>query len=195
IWHHTFEPGIELIKAHMQVWNLDGPIDYRTVASGAGHGFASGVWTIAPPAPAPEAHRRIAVSDREFDVVSASGDELTATFDQLCVAPTSTIEFLEWSRRYRRWTITGIPAFSDADPEAQQRFINLVDVLVDSDVSVVFSSHVGLRRFLTDASQRPDAFRMSSRLQLLRTRPSPESQKDNGKRLPSLPSRYRVHAR
>jgi cell division protein ZapE len=71
--------------------------------------------------------------------------------------------------RLPRWSITDIPPFSAADPEAQQRFINLVDVLVDADIPVTFSAHVDLDSFLADASQRPDAFRMASRLRLLQS--------------------------
>ena len=56
-----------------------------------------------------------------------------------------------------------------ADPEAQQRFINLIDVLVDANAPVDFFATVDLDDFLEDASQRPDAFRMASRLRLLQT--------------------------
>ncbi|WP_259455312.1 AFG1/ZapE family ATPase [Microbacterium sp. AG238] len=90
-------------------------------------------------------------------MTSADGGELMATFDQLCRTPTSTVGYLQWSRAFTRWSITDIPPFSAADPEPQQRFINLVDVLVNADISVGFSAHVDLDAFLADASQRSDA--------------------------------------
>lgn len=58
--------------------------------------------------------------------------------------------------------------FNGIDAEAQQRFINLIDILVDIDVRVTFHSSHTLHRFLAAASGRPDAFRMQSRMQLLR---------------------------
>ncbi|WP_261163912.1 cell division protein ZapE [Microbacterium sp. Marseille-Q6965] len=169
IWHHTAEPGIALIKGNMDVCALRAPIDYRTLEHDHTRGFASGTWSTTPPPRAAPEPKAIHVRGRAFLVTSAEGGELTATFDQLCRTPTSTAEYLEWSRQYTRWAITGIPAFGAADPQAQQRFINLVDVLVDADVPVRFFAAVDLDRFLADASQRPDAFRMASRLQLVRT--------------------------
>lgn len=169
IWHHTFEPGIALISAHMDVWNLTGPVDYRTTHEDHRRGFAAGTWSMAPTHSITLDHQTIAVSGRAFTVTSAGDGELIATFDQLCVATTSTVEYLHWARAYPRWTITDIPPFGAVDAEAQQRFINLVDVMVDADVTVRFSSAVELPAFLADASKRPDAFRMASRLHLLET--------------------------
>ncbi|MFT4230876.1 MAG: hypothetical protein QM602_11350, partial [Microbacterium sp.] len=63
-------------------------------------------------------------------------------------------------------------SFGDVDPEAQQRFINLIDVLVDEDVTTSFTSRVGVTEFLAAASSRPDAFRMASRLRLLHSEPA-----------------------
>ena len=91
----------------------------------------------------------------------------------------STVEYLQWSQDFTGWSITDIPPLRAADPEAQQRFINLVDVVVDADVPVDFVASVALDDFLADASQRPDAFRMASRLRLLQSatvpRLSPET--------------------
>ena len=78
-----------------------------------------------------------------------------------------------------------------ADPEAQQRFINLVDVLVDKDVPVRFSAQVDLDDFLADASQRPDAFRMASRLRLLQSATVPKLSTETS----SLITRFRYGPR
>lgn len=170
IWHHMFEPGIALIKTHMDVWNLVGPVDYRTVNEEHGHGFAAGTWTMTPAcSDAPEQPTLTVVNGRSFTVTSVDDGELVATFDQLCSAATSAVEYLEWARAFSHWVITDIPSFGAVDAEAQQRFINVVDVLVDADIPVRFSSTVDLHTFLADASKRPDAFRMASRLQLLET--------------------------
>lgn len=166
IWHHTVEPGIALITTHMDVWNLAGTLDYRIVTEDHERGFAAGTWTIAPPSTAPD-HQTVTVKDRAFTVTSAHDDEMVATFDQLCSAATSTVEYLHWAQAFPRWVITEIPSFGAVDAEAQQRFINLIDVLVDADVPVRFSSTVDLPGFISAASKRPDAFRMTSRLQLL----------------------------
>jgi cell division protein ZapE len=174
IWHHIFEPGIALIKDNMDVWALDGPVDYRTVKTDHSRGFAAGTWSTVPPQQlAPARAQSLTVRERPFVVTSTHGGELTVTFDQLCCSPTSTVEYLRWASEFAHWSITDIPRLGAADPEAQQRFINLVDVLVDRDVPVTFSAAVDLDDFLADASPRPDAFRMASRLKLLKTDASP----------------------
>ncbi|MGO2746510.1 cell division protein ZapE [Microbacterium sp.] len=168
IWHHLFEPGIALIHAHMDTFELDGPTDYRTLAHDHSSGFASGSWTTSAALPDAREATVARVRDREFPVLAARPDELWISFAQLCETPTSTIEYLEWAQSFPRWVITDIPAFADADAQAQQRFINAVDVLVDADVPVTFVSPSGLDAFLAGTTERPDAFRMASRLQLLR---------------------------
>lgn len=170
IWHHIFEPGIALIKTHMDVWNLAGPLDYRSINEEHNHGFAAGTWTVAPASSdALKQQALTVVKGRAFTVTSVDDGELVATFDQLCATATSTVEYLDWARSFSRWAITDIPSFGAVDAEAQQRFINVIDVLVDANIPVRFSSTVDLFGFLADASIRPDAFRMASRLQLLDT--------------------------
>lgn len=180
VWHHTFESGIALITAQMDVWHLEGPTDYRTVlnpaltpvagtAAGARRrGFATGSWTVAPPS-AGDVSTTVEVGGRAFTVTSATGDTLVATFDQLCAQATSTIEYLHWARAFPRWVITDVPPFETAGPQTQQRFITLIDVLADRGVPVDFSSQIPLADFLAASSERPGAFRMTSRLHLLRT--------------------------
>jgi cell division protein ZapE len=169
IWHHTVEPGIELIVTNMEIFHLEGSTDYRTADVDHSSGFAAGTWTTTP-ATLPHGNdaETAVVRGRRFPVLAVRPGELWVSYAQLCDAPTSTVEYLEWARTFRRWTITNIPLFNDADSESQQRFINLVDVLVDADVRVDFSSGHELSAFLAVASHRPDAFRMASRLQLLR---------------------------
>ncbi|WP_232528951.1 cell division protein ZapE [Mycetocola zhujimingii] len=170
IWHHIFEPGIDLIKNNMEVYELGGATDYRTTHEDHSTGFAAGVWARESPTPEPrpEEATNLAVRGRQFPVLAARPGELRATFAQLCGSPTSTIEYLAWARSFPRWVINDVPNFDDADAEAQQRFINLIDILVDADVCATFVSSHSLSSFLSIASRRPDAFRMASRLQLLR---------------------------
>lgn len=169
IWHHTFEPGIALIKTHMDTFALDGPTDYRAGNEDHFSGFAAGSWRTKSPSRSPDVGGAVSldVRGRSFHALAARSGELWITFDQICRQPTSTIEYLEWTRTFARWVITGIPAFGSIDAEAQQRFINLVDILVDSDTTVTFVADNPLAAFLTDATRRPDGFRMASRLHLL----------------------------
>ncbi|MGM7678863.1 cell division protein ZapE [Microbacterium sp. A94] len=170
VWHHMFEPGIALITENMQTFELAGPTDYRATPQDHSSGFAAGTWThtVPEPAPAEDEATFSPVRGREFPVLAIREDELWISFHQLCETPTSTIEYLEWARIHPRWVVTDVPAFDVVDREAQQRFINAVDVIADLGVATTFVSTHTLPEFLAAATARPDAFRMVSRMQLLR---------------------------
>ncbi|MFB8230366.1 cell division protein ZapE [Cellulosimicrobium sp. NPDC055967] len=178
LWHHVAEPGIALLRAHLDVVELAGPTDYRTLGGRGRGGFAGGAWlrpgTTAQladhglVAPAQGSRALVRTGTRSFEVTAARADgELWVTFDDLAGRPTSTLEYLDWAARFRRWVVTDVPLLTDVDREAQQRFIAVVDVLVDADVELVVTSHRALATFRTTMPDRPDAFRTASRLQLL----------------------------
>lgn len=177
LWHHVAEPGIALLRAHLDVVELAGPTDYRTLGGRGRAGFAAGAW-LRPGTTAqldarglrrPGADEATAVrtGSRTFPVTAARADELWVTFDDLAGRPTSTLEYLDWSVRFRRWVVTDVPLLTRVDREAQQRFVAVVDVLVDADVELVVTSPHALGTFRTALPDRPDAFRTASRLQLL----------------------------
>jgi cell division protein ZapE len=174
ISHHIFEPGIELIKTHLDIHHLAGQTDYRAARRSVGSvGFSAGEWTCAVSSrdlPSSVERTTLSVGSRDFSVLAVRDDQLLVSFTQLCDSPLSTVEYLHWARTYSRWTIVDVPQFVQVGPEAQQRFINLIDILVDTDVQVTFVSAHTLTAFLDAPSARPDAFRMASRLQLLRSR-------------------------
>jgi cell division protein ZapE len=160
---------------------LDGDTDYRrvpgsatdlgsavesTADSGSAGGFTAGVWATDPPAGAPGGSETVRVRDREFEVVSA-GAELWITFDQLCSAATSAIEYLDWAERFARWIILDVPGFDGLVEAPRQRFVTAVDVLVDRDVETVFVSRLSREQFAASAEGTRDAERLLSRLALL----------------------------
>lgn len=167
VWHHLFEPGIALLTTHLDVCRLDGPTDYRTRPRKSRDGFRSGTWSTAVPARVTSAAHRLVVRDRTFTVLFADDRSLVATFEQLCDAPVAATEYRQWSVAHPRWTIMDVPPLDQVGPSAQQRFVTLIDVLVDADVPLDVFSRVDLEEFLTRAGGRPDAFRMGSRLRLL----------------------------
>lgn len=183
LWHHVAEPGIALLRAHLDVVELAGPTDYRTLGGRGRGGFAAGAWlrpgTTAQlaehglVAPTRGARAVVRTGTRSFEVTAVrAGDEgregeLWVTFDDLAGRTTSTLEYLDWAARFRRWVVTDVPLLPDADREAQQRFIAVVDVLVDADVELVVTSPHTLHAFRAAMPDRPDAFRTASRLLLL----------------------------
>ncbi|MET4097590.1 cell division protein ZapE [Arthrobacter sp. UYCu712] len=177
IWHHLFEPGIELILNNMDIIKLEGMEDYRGRPQSSVTGFRSGRWIGASPNVQQDCHNpqdpkaseavELKVGSRQFPVAAQRGTELWITFEQLCGAQTSSVEYLRWAQQFDHWVLLDLPSFADTDPEAQQRLINVIDVLCDADVRTTITSSLTLEEFRATTQSRPDAFRMMSRLQLL----------------------------
>lgn len=143
LYHARFKPVIELINACMQVMEVGGPHDYRSQArTHAQQVFTQGhyVWPgnaaqrqalHLPPADTPAI--TLAVGSRQLPARYCEGSTVGFTFADLCDHPTAVMDYLELCRRFDRWVIEQMPNLADCSIAAQQRFINLVDVLYDQD--------------------------------------------------------------
>ena len=143
LYHARFKPVIELINAQMQVMEVGGPHDYRSQARHHAHQvFTHGryVWPGTPaqrqamdlpPQDAPALS--LAVGTRQFQARLCEGRRVAFTFADLCEQPTAVMDYLELCRRFDQWIIDDLPLLDDCSTAAQQRFINLIDVLYDQD--------------------------------------------------------------
>ncbi|MGO1183785.1 MAG: cell division protein ZapE [Micrococcaceae bacterium] len=181
IYHHVIVPGIQTVREHLVVRTLDGGVDYRRLNSGADHGFASGTWVECAPgadhddalaelgivAPAPDEATVVLEGHRALRARCARETEICFDFAALLEARTTTRDILDLTDRFGSWVITGVPALSGFSRAAQQRWVTLIDVLVDRDCSLTVCSSVS-RDSLMDISDPPaDLFRAQSRLALL----------------------------
>lgn len=180
LYHHLFEPTIDLLREHVSVLELAGPTDYRAVAAGevADDGFRSGSWhwPSAPwrpepgglPAPTPDEAVLLQVGFRTVRALRVEGALAWFSFADLCEATTSTVDFLALADRFPAWVLSEVPPLAARSPDAQQRFVNLVDVLHDRDVRLTLLCDVPPERLLAGHLRAPDVDRAASRLRLLR---------------------------
>jgi len=143
LYHARFKPVIDLINARMQVMEVGGPHDYRSQdRTHAQQVFTQGryVWPASvaqrqalnlPEADAPAI--ALAVGTRQLPARRCAGRTIAFTFADLCDHPTAVMDYLELCRRFDHWFIDQLPNLADCSIAAQQRFINLVDVLYDQD--------------------------------------------------------------
>ncbi|MCS5721110.1 cell division protein ZapE [Herbiconiux sp. CPCC 203407] len=182
VWHRVFEPGIRLILERMDVAELAGPVDYRALAhpgSEHGSGFRSGAWLTSSQlsneglrAPSPDERTELSVGGRRFAVEAARPGELWVSFAELCEHPLSTMEYIDWSRRFgERWVVTAVPTFSRASRSGRLRFLAAIDVLADADIPTYLVTEADPAAFLAEVRSLPAAARLASRLTLLRRRP------------------------
>ncbi|WP_137806675.1 cell division protein ZapE [Pseudomonas sp. G(2018)] len=179
LYHARFKPVIDLINARMQVMEVGGPHDYRSQArTHAQQLFTQGryVWPATqaqrqasnlPPADTPAI--ALPVGSRHLPARYCEGRTIGFTFGDLCDHPTAVMDYLELCRRFDHWIIDELPSLADCSIAAQQRFINLVDVLYDQDKHLILLGQRSLRESL--GGDAIDLARTRSRLgQLMETR-------------------------
>ncbi|MFJ2487250.1 cell division protein ZapE [Pseudomonas sp. NPDC087639] len=172
LYHARFKPVIELINSRMQVMEVGGAHDYRSLARNHLHQvFTQGhyVWpaTLAqrqalnlPPEDAPPLS--LAVGTRHFQARLCEERRVGFTFNDLCEQPTAVMDFLEMCRRFDQWVIDDLPELAECSIAAQQRFINLIDVLYDQDKHLTLLGRLPLGESL--AGNTIDLARTRSRL-------------------------------
>ncbi|RON41929.1 cell division protein ZapE [Pseudomonas frederiksbergensis] len=157
LYHARFKPVIDLINTRMHVMEVGGPHDYRSQArTHAQQVFTQGhyVW------PATQAQRQalnlpqsiasltLPVGTRHLPARYCEERTVGFTFSDLCDQPTAVMDYLELCRRFDHWIIDELPSLASCSMAAQQRFINLIDVLYDQDKHLVLLGQRSLRESL-----------------------------------------------
>ncbi len=181
MFHHLFEPGIELLTTHLQVAALDGDLDYRSAGARGTSGFAAGHHLRRPGPAALEAAGLRFPRPGETTVLKPGTVPLTAeraaegqlwfTYPELCGSRSAASDYLALAGDYRHWVVSSVPDTTHEDPNAWQRFGNLVDVLYDAGCRLDvlgFSDYAGS---FPGIAHEIDLARISSRFGMLIARP------------------------
>jgi cell division protein ZapE len=88
-------------------------------------------------------------------------------FAEQCEAPTSSQDVLTLVDRYPAWIVSGVPPLASRPADAQHRFVNLIDILHDRDITLTLVCDVPPDALLDGQLGAPDTERTASRLQLL----------------------------
>ncbi|OAV59426.1 cell division protein ZapE [Enteractinococcus helveticum] len=180
-FHHVIEPGIKILREHFSVLTLDGGTDYRLQHVSHDAGFASGRWLVVEPGhtpaqtlraaglvpPEPEEATTVLEGHRVLRALAARGRQIWFDFADLLQARSVTSDFMELVEDYDQWVLTGVPKLSNTDPASRQRFVTLIDVLVDRDIPLTVCATVPRTELSHTEEPPPDLFRTMSRLALL----------------------------
>ncbi|MDH0302068.1 MULTISPECIES: cell division protein ZapE [unclassified Pseudomonas] len=90
------------------------------------------------------------------------GPQVMFGFHDLCEQATAVIDYLVLAERFERWIIDGLDDLAECSLAAQQRFVNLIDVLYDQDRELVLLGRRPLAQSLGGALA--DLMRTRSRL-------------------------------
>ncbi len=141
LYHERFLPVIRLINGRMQVLEVGGDTDFRSLPANReyqrftqGHyvwpGTAEQRQALNVPGAQPAT---LDINKRSLRALAHQGRQVMLAFDDLCEQPTAVIDYLALAAQYDEWVIDGLGDLSDCSLAAQQRFVNLVDVLYDQD--------------------------------------------------------------
>ncbi|WP_338836638.1 cell division protein ZapE [Gordonia polyisoprenivorans] len=137
--HATFLPSIDFIEIHCSTVEIDGGTDYRArYRAGAHHdqGFAGGMWTTVRAVPTHRAPQPESVNGRNFFAWDSTPDHIGVTFEEICGRPLGAADYLRLARRYRSWTVSGVPGLATTDRQSARRFVHLVDILYDREAEL-----------------------------------------------------------
>jgi len=169
IQRESFVPCINLLKTRLTVLNLDSSTDYRKIPrppSGVYHHPLDtsaqthverwfrflGDFENDPPHPA--IHE---VWGREVRVPKASGKCAVFSFDDIIGRATGAADYLELTRQYEAFIITGVPGMNHRSRDLARRFITFIDAVYESRAKLVMTTAVPLTSLFLDQAELNDA--------------------------------------
>lgn len=178
LFHSTFESTIALIETSLEVVEVNGPVDYRTVTSGRNDcGFARGRWIFtADPAhldslglPWPNSADAAVLTPHGHMIraLFARNNKVWFNFDDLCAQPTSAADYATIADDFPWWVVSGVPCLAEMGGEPPQRFAHLIDVLYDRGLRVDLISDSSACDFPLEAPAHANLARTTSRLHQL----------------------------
>jgi cell division protein ZapE len=169
-----FLPFIELIRQNLDIFELDGPIDYRRRLI---HGLTVYLTPLGPETDAAMDEdwfkltgkracepTTLTVLGRALPVPCAAKGVARFSFDDLCLQPLAAADYLAIAREYHTVLIDRIPQMSEQFRDATRRFIVLIDTLYDEGVKLVCSAAVPAEQLYTEGNAAQMFQRTVSRL-------------------------------
>ncbi|MEO1747930.1 MAG: cell division protein ZapE [Pseudomonadota bacterium] len=145
-----FLPFVDLLKSYVDVVSLDAQRDYRLGRLESAKRYLTplslktttqmnAIWARVT-AGLDEKPTTIEVSGREIHVAHAARDAARFSFDELCRQPLGARDYLAISKRFRTLVIDDVPVMREGDRNQAKRFINLIDTLYDTQVTLFVSA-------------------------------------------------------
>ena len=166
-------PAIELLKAKLEVINVDNGTDYRQLTLEQ-VGLYHTPLSDAADAAMTDAFERLAeakdespllrIEHRELRSRRRAGGVVWFDFKQLCGGPRSQNDYLELATQFHTLLLSGVPAMSPRMASEARRFTWLVDVLYDRRVKLILSAECEPELLYTEGQLAHEFPRTVSRL-------------------------------
>ena len=166
-------PAIELLKAKLEVVNVDAGTDYRQQTLATPEMYH---WPLDDAAEAAmqrafervtearDEDRVLRIEHRELRARRRAGGVVWFDFRTLCGGPRSQNDYLELASRFHTLILTGVPQMSPRLASEARRFTWLVDVLYDRRVKLFVTAAVPPEQLYTEGPLAHEFPRTVSRL-------------------------------
>ncbi|MEQ1683456.1 MAG: cell division protein ZapE [Burkholderiaceae bacterium] len=166
-------PAIELLKAKLEVVNVDNGTDYRQLTLEQVGLYHTPLGEAADAAMT-DAFERLAeakdespllhIEHRELRSRRRAGGVVWFDFKELCGGPRSQNDYLELATQFHTLLVSGVPAMSPRMASEARRFTWLVDVLYDRRVKLILSAECEPELLYTEGQLAHEFPRTVSRL-------------------------------
>ncbi len=171
-------PAIELLKARLEVVNVDAGVDYRqrTLEQVEMYHCPLGAEADAKMeaaferlAEARDEEPVLQIEHRSIRAVRRAGGVVWFDFRTLCGGPRSQNDYLELASRFHTVMLSNVPAMPPRMASEARRFTWLVDVLYDRRVKLIMSAEVPAEQLYTEGPLSHEFPRTVSRLSEMRS--------------------------
>jgi cell division protein ZapE len=175
-----FLPFIATLKEHVDVLELDGPVDYRLARMTGAPVYYT------PLGPSTDARVQAAwerltdvetgeevvldVKGRKLVVPEAARGVARFSFDDLCGRPLGAADYLKLAAVFHTLVLENIPALSPTERNEARRLVTLIDTLYDKRVKLVASAAADPAGLYPDGDGKFDFARTASRLMEMQSR-------------------------
>ena len=168
-----FLPFIALLRARLQVVELESPTDYRQHRlagaqvffhpAGSAKGQINSIWTDLTGGAAGDA-LHLPVNGRTVELPRFANGVGRATFWDLCARPLGPADFLAIAAACRVLILEDIPQLSAANYNEAKRFVTLIDALYEARVRLICSAADTPERLYLEGTGSFEFERTASRL-------------------------------
>ena len=169
----SFLPTIELLKAKLDVLNVDGGQDFRlrTLTAARTYLYPNNVENeqeltelFAKMATAHDENTNIEIEGRKLKARRCAGGAIWFDFAVLCGDGRGQADYLALSQEYHTVFLSGLPKLSAEQSNLARRFTWLVDVFYDNRVKLIIAADVPVEEVYVEGLQASEFFRTASRL-------------------------------
>jgi cell division protein ZapE len=153
----NFLPTIALIKARLDVVNVDSGVDYRLRSMEQVQVYhtprgpaadAALMATFARIADVEEEYHELDVEGRVIPYRHRAGGVVWFDFKVLCGHGRSQLDYLDLAKRFHSVVVSGVPHFDESNPDELRRFTLLVDVFYESRIKLILSAAAPAKELL-----------------------------------------------